>query len=104
MPVKAAQLSERLGQPFVVEMIGFLRSTSLSDAPHYVTAFRQGLREAGFIEGQTVTIEYRWAEGRLDRLPNVAADLVRQQVALIVGIPLPHLRLKLQPRPYQSCS
>jgi putative ABC transport system substrate-binding protein len=68
-----------------VTVIGFLRSTSLSDAPHYVAAFRQGLREAGFIEGQTVTIEYRWAEGRLDRLPILAADLVRQQVALIVG-------------------
>jgi ABC-type uncharacterized transport system substrate-binding protein len=66
-------------------VIGFLRSTSLSDAPHYVAAFRRGLREAGFIEGQTVTIEYRWAEGRLDRLPILAADLVRQQVALIVG-------------------
>jgi putative tryptophan/tyrosine transport system substrate-binding protein len=66
-------------------VIGFLRSTTLADAPHYVAAFHQGLKEGGFVEGQTVAIEYRWAEGRLDRLPTLAADLVRQQVALIVG-------------------
>jgi ABC-type uncharacterized transport system substrate-binding protein len=66
-------------------VIGFLRSTTLADAPHYVTAFRHGLKEAGFVVGQNVAIEYRWAEGRLDRLPALVADLVRQQVALIVG-------------------
>jgi ABC-type uncharacterized transport system substrate-binding protein len=65
--------------------IGLLRSTTLADAPHYVTAFRQGLKEAGYIEGENLAIEYRWAEGRLDRLPALAADLVRQQVTLIVG-------------------
>jgi putative ABC transport system substrate-binding protein len=66
-------------------VIGFLRSTTLADAPDLVTAFRQGLKEAGFAEGQNVAIEYRWAEGRLDRLPALVADLVRQQVALIVA-------------------
>jgi ABC-type uncharacterized transport system substrate-binding protein len=66
-------------------VIGFLRSTTLADAPHYVTAFRHGLKEAGFVEGQNVAIEYRWAEGGLDRLPALVADLLRQQVALIVG-------------------
>jgi putative ABC transport system substrate-binding protein len=66
-------------------MIGFLRDTSLADAAHLVTAFRQGLKEAGFIEGQNVLIEYRSAEDQPDRLPALVADLVRRQVALIVG-------------------
>jgi ABC-type uncharacterized transport system substrate-binding protein len=72
-------------QQAAMPVIGFLRSTTLADAPNYVTAFRQGLKDGGFIEGQTVAIEYRWAEGRLDRLPTLAADLVREQVAVIVG-------------------
>jgi ABC-type uncharacterized transport system substrate-binding protein len=66
-------------------VIGFLRSTSLADSRHLVVAFRQGLKETGYVEGQNVAIEYRWGEGRLDRLPALVADLVRQQVALIVG-------------------
>jgi putative ABC transport system substrate-binding protein len=68
-------------------VIGFLRSTSLADAAsaHLVTAFRQGLKEAGFVEGQNVAIEYRSAEDHLDRLPALVADLIRQQVAVIVG-------------------
>jgi putative ABC transport system substrate-binding protein len=72
-------------QPPPMPVVGFLRSTRLADAPHLVTAFRQGLKEAGFVEGHNVAIEYRWAEGRLDRLPALVADLVRQQVALIAG-------------------
>jgi putative ABC transport system substrate-binding protein len=56
-------------QQAAMPVVGFLRSTRLADAPHLVTAFRQGLKEAGFVEGQSVAIEYRWAEGRLDRLP-----------------------------------
>jgi len=72
-------------QQSAMPVIGFLRSTSLGDATHLVVAFRQGLRETGYIEGQNVTIEYRWAEGHLDRLPALVADLVRQPVALIVG-------------------
>jgi putative tryptophan/tyrosine transport system substrate-binding protein len=66
-------------------VIGFLRSTSLADAAHLMAAFRQGLKEAGFIEGQNVVIEYRSAEDQTHRLPALVADLVRQQVALIVG-------------------
>src|SRR6266545_4763635 len=66
-------------------VIGLLRSASLADAGHLVAAFRQGLKEAGFVEGQNVAIEYRSAEDQADRLPTLVADLVRQQVALMVG-------------------
>jgi ABC-type uncharacterized transport system substrate-binding protein len=66
-------------------VIGFLRDTSLADATHLVAAFRQGLKEAGFIEGQNVLIEYRSAEDQAHRLPALVADLVRRQVALIVA-------------------
>src|SRR5262245_62432479 len=66
-------------------VIGFVRSTSLADATHLTAAFGQGLREAGFIAGQNVEIEYRSAENRADRLPVLVADLVRRQVVLIVG-------------------
>jgi putative ABC transport system substrate-binding protein len=65
-------------------VIGFLRSTSAADSTHFVAAFRQGLKEAGFVEGQNVAIEYRWAENQLDRLPVLVADLVHLPVAVIV--------------------
>jgi putative tryptophan/tyrosine transport system substrate-binding protein len=65
-------------------VIGFLRSTSAADSTHFVAAFRQGLKEAGFVEGQNVAIEYRWAENQLDRLPILVADLVHLPVAVIV--------------------
>ncbi len=65
-------------------VVGFLRSTSAADSTQFVTAFHQGLKEAGFVEGQNVAIEYRWAENQLDRLPALVADLVRLPVAVIV--------------------
>ena len=68
-----------------VPVIGFLRSTSLADSTQFVTAFRQGLKEAGFVEGQNVAIELRFAEGRSDRLPELAADLLRKPVAVIIA-------------------
>jgi putative ABC transport system substrate-binding protein len=66
-------------------VVGFLRVTSASDSTHLVAAFQQGLRQSGFLEGQNVAMEYRWADGQEERLPALAADLVRSRVAVIVG-------------------
>ncbi len=68
-----------------IPVIGFLSSTSSKGYTSYLSAFREGLREGGFIEGQNVTIEYRWAEDHYERLPELAADLVRHHVALIAA-------------------
>ena len=65
--------------------VGFLRSVSLADAADLVTAFRQGLKETGYIDGQNVVIELRSAEGHLDRLPALVDDLIHRPVAVIVG-------------------
>jgi putative ABC transport system substrate-binding protein len=66
-------------------LIGFLSGQSPATSTYLVDAFRKGLRETGFVEGQNVAIEYRWAEGQYDRLPAMAADLVRRQVAVIAA-------------------
>jgi putative tryptophan/tyrosine transport system substrate-binding protein len=74
----------RAQQP-AMPVVGFLRSGSLTDVPHRVTAFHQGMKETGYVEGQNVAIEYRSDEHQIDRLPLLVADLLRRQVALIVG-------------------
>ncbi len=70
-------------------VIGFLNSASPDGYAPMVAAFRQGLRDVGYVEGQNVAIEYRWAEDQYDRLPALAADLVRQQVTVIAATSTP---------------
>jgi putative tryptophan/tyrosine transport system substrate-binding protein len=73
------------GQQPAMPVIGFLGTRASGDDPQLLTAFRRGLKEAGYIEGQNVAVEYRFAENQYDRLPALAADLVRRQVTVIAA-------------------
>jgi putative ABC transport system substrate-binding protein len=76
-------LAARAQQP-VIPVIGFLSIRSPGTDAQFLISFRQGLSDSGFVEGQNIAVEYRYAEGRIDRLPSLVADLVRRQVAIIV--------------------
>jgi putative tryptophan/tyrosine transport system substrate-binding protein len=84
------------GQQPTMPAVGFLGSSSAAEWLPFVNAFQRGLKETGYIEGENFTIEYRWADGQYDRLPALAADLVRRQVAVILaaGSPVPALAAK----------
>jgi putative tryptophan/tyrosine transport system substrate-binding protein len=69
-------------QQAALPVIGFLSSASPQSYAHVVAAFRQGLKEVGHVEGQSIAIAYRWAEGQYERLPLLAAELVRREVAV----------------------
>jgi putative tryptophan/tyrosine transport system substrate-binding protein len=76
-------LAARAQQP-AMPVIGFVDSTSLDAFADRLRAFRQGLKDTGYVEGENVAMEFRWAENQIDRLPQLAAELVRQRVAVIV--------------------
>jgi putative ABC transport system substrate-binding protein len=80
-----AALSFAVRAQQAMPVIGFINSTSAQKYQPQVAAFREGLKESGFVDGENVVIEYRWAEGDYDRLPELAADLVMRRVAVIVA-------------------
>jgi ABC-type uncharacterized transport system substrate-binding protein len=77
-------LTARAQQP-AITMIGFLSSAKAATFTPYLAGFRSGLQDTGYVEGRNLAIEYRWAEGDYGRLPEQAADLARQQVAIVVA-------------------
>ena len=78
-------IAARAQQP-AMPVVGFLSSRSAEDSARSVTAFRQALAEAGYVEGRNMTIEFRWAEGQFDRLPALAAELVGRRVDVLVAV------------------
>jgi putative tryptophan/tyrosine transport system substrate-binding protein len=86
-------LAARAQQP-ATPVIGFFRSSSAADSSSLVKAFRQGLKEAGFVEGQNVAIEFRWADSQMDRVPAIVAELIGRPVTVMVGNVAPTLAAK----------
>jgi putative ABC transport system substrate-binding protein len=82
-------LAARAQQHTTMPVVGFLNGASAESYARFLREFRRGLNSMGFIEGQNVTVEYRWAEGHYDRLPELAADLIRRRVAVIAATSTP---------------
>jgi ABC-type uncharacterized transport system substrate-binding protein len=92
-------------QQSAMPVIGFLSSLSQNDLGLVIPGFLQGLNGAGFIEGRSIAIEYRWAEGDYQRLPALAGDLVNRKVAVIASAARPRRWRRRRPqRPFRSCS
>ena len=84
--VSVGPLAGRAQSPMKVRRIGFLSASApVGESDRQLEAFREGLRQLGYVEGQNIAIEYRWAEGRFERLPSLATELVRLKVDVIVA-------------------
>ena len=94
-------LTARAQQP-TMPVVGFMNSQSPVTYGHLAAAFRRGLSQVGFIEGRNVVVEYRWAEGHYERLRELAADLVRRRVAVLVVASRQALPPRQQLRRFQS--
>src|SRR5437762_6080369 len=81
----AVKVKRAWGQQPAMPVVGFLSGRSPSESAYALAAFHQGLKQGGYVEGQNVAIEYRWAEGQYDRLPGLVVDLLRHQVSVIAA-------------------
>ena len=99
----ALPLAARAQQP-AVPVIGFINAGAADATARYAAAFRKGLSETGYVEGQNVTVEYHWMEGQYHREPAIIAELIRRRVAVIATPGTPPLHSRLKPRPRRSRS